>query len=549
MPKRARRVFLRSGSNNYQWKIKAPQELQHLYPKGWAHRCSLGTSDLQQANLLASKLEAEWQGRFATELARLNPTKVEAITPAMAQFFAEQVRHGALSDDAQLRTTPEDQAWLLHWMREMGMDGADVAPAQFGGMPNALADMLEGLHHKHHTDAKRAFARGQIDKAIPALQRVAAQAGIAFDESTPGYKEALQEVSKAIRQTTEAVVQRDQGDIVDTPAPSDLKAIEAAKKPRRLRTVFERWKASADRKPDSIRAMERALVAFETQSGNPVLANITRDMGDAFKAWLLQQNLAPKTQHDRMTAVKSLLNYAARDLEWIGKNPWAGLDIKHDPKGKRDPWTPEQVKAFLTLPLFTRYELPTQERAGKDAAYWIPLLGLYTGARVGELCQLRVADVIMRDGAPFLSINEEGERSTVKTVAGVRDIPVHSELVRLGFLEYAADVRKRGEEQLWPALKLGEDKPGRPFSNWFGTYRKKSSVGVPDFHSIRHTVRSKMNRAKIPVATQDRITGHETNGSVGVTVYTHIAEDELQEAVEAIQYPGLTLPRVYAASE
>ena len=51
--------------------------------------------------------------------------------------------------------------------------------------------------------------------------------------------------------------------------------------------------------------------------------------------------------------------------------------------------------------MFTRYDLPRDAKAGHDGAYWVPLLGLYTGARPGELCQLRVADVLDVEGMPM----------------------------------------------------------------------------------------------------------------------------------------------------
>jgi len=52
----------------------------------------------------------------------------------------------------------------------------------------------------------------------------------------------------------------------------------------------------------------------------------------------------------------------------------------------------------FTQPLQARYELPRDHRAGADAAYWVPLLGLFTGTRVSEMAQLRRADVEQTGG-------------------------------------------------------------------------------------------------------------------------------------------------------
>ncbi|WP_404991287.1 phage integrase SAM-like domain-containing protein [Cupriavidus pauculus] len=492
--KKAIGVYSRKGSNIWQWKIRAPQDLRHLYSSDWAENCSLGTPDLKQANLKATQLRADWLRTFEDQRAVLAPLMVESVTPEMAQVIAQQVLH----------------------------------------------DVLEQSSVREDLQQRRAMFRTLYRLGMVEMRQTGERIGIGFNEATPGADEAVHHYIHELATLNAPLALR-------PPAPTK-EAIELIK-PRRLRNVFDRWKESSDLKPDSIRATERVLEAFEKQTGNPTLTDITRDMGDAFRAWLRQQGGASKTQHDKLTALKTLLNYAARDLEWIKKNPWEGLDIKHRTENKRKPWTADQVKAFFTLPLFTRYDLPTQQRAGKDAAYWIPLLGLFTGARVGELCQLRVADVIAHsDGNAAISINDESEGSTVKTAAGIREIPAHSELVRLGFLAYVQDVRSQGKDSLWPALKL-DTKPGRNFSNWFGTYRAKASVALPDFHSFRHTVRSKMTAANIQPIVQDKITGHETVGSVGVTVYTEVSDDQVREAVEAIRYPELALHRVYAVSE
>ncbi|MCY0855740.1 tyrosine-type recombinase/integrase [Cupriavidus sp. D39] len=489
MAKRSTGVHRRSGSNVWQWKIKAPKDLRHLYPSEWAHRCSLGTPVLQDANRKATELNAEWHARFHEQRIALNPLRIEKVTPEMGRMIAQRTLHDTLNrEDVRI-----DQSWrkdLLRYHRGVGIVG---------------------------------------------MQSVAQDMGIAFTEDTPGAGEALRHYLQHLEEPLSAKL------VEQPPAPTP-KAIADAK-PRTLRDVFDRWKAA--KRQDTIDKTERVLEMFEQQFGNPPLTTIKRDQGDAFRAWLLQQDGASKTKHDRLTALKSLFNYARSDLEWLDRNPWERLDIEYKTENKRRPWTAAQVQAFFSLPLFTRYDLPTNQwRAGRDAAYWIPLLGLFTGARISELCQLRAVDVVTRDDQTFICINDEGEGSTVKTAAGVRDIPLHSELVRLGFLEYVEATKQVGHDRLWPDLKLRKDKPGGYFSAWFGEARKLVDEGVPDFHSLRHTVRTKMTEAGIADAVQDKITGHDGPGSVGTKVYSHPVAI-LRTAVEAIKYPGLALGKVY----
>lgn len=140
MPKRATGVHVRAGSNVWQWRLKTPKDLRHLYPSEWAHRCSLGTTLLIEANTRAVRLHADWLATFNRQ--RLlhvapDPRTVEAITPEMAQSFAARMLHDALALDERRRSEPDEQAWLLHWMRGIGMPGADVAPEKLSGMPEA----------------------------------------------------------------------------------------------------------------------------------------------------------------------------------------------------------------------------------------------------------------------------------------------------------------------------------------------------------------------------------------------------------------------------
>jgi len=274
---------------------------------------------------------------------------------------------------------------------------------------------------------------------------------------------------------------------------------------------------------------------------------LTRAQGDTFRAWLLTKGTTSKTSRDRFNWLKTLLKYAARDLEVIPKSPWVGLDIAHKTTARRRPWTPDELAKLFGQPLFTRYELPKERRAGKAAGYWVPLIGLYTGARISELAQLRPGDVSTSGPVPHLSITDAGEGQQVKTSASVRSIPIHPQLVRLGFLEYAEAMKEASEASLWPDLKLRKGRPGGFLSDWFGDFRKAAGLTeqYPDFHCFRHTVRTVMSRAGVDHKVQDCITGHETGGSTGTKVYQHTDERELLAAVEALDYRALNMTRVY----
>lgn len=312
----------------------------------------------------------------------------------------------------------------------------------------------------------------------------------------------------------------------------------------RLRDVHAEWKNSKARSEDTINACLRAVSLFEEFTGDTPVSEVTRRQGDEFRSWLEHpdRKTTSKTARDRLIWVKSLLEFAAHDLGLMRRSPWSGIEIAYQTTHKRRPWTSDELSTFFNRPLHTAYELPQDRKAGADAAYWIPLLGLYTGARVGELAQLRSIDIEHDAGVPMLSITDEGEGQRVKTTAGIRKVPLHSELIRLGFLDYVAIRRRDGNVSLWPALPPRKGKPGGYFSHWFGVYRRSLGFGkYPDFHCFRHTVRSQLANAGVAEALIDTLVGHEVAGSTGAKVYTHRAPQALAEAIHLLWYPSINL--------
>lgn len=241
--------------------------------------------------------------------------------------------------------------------------------------------------------------------------------------------------------------------------------------------------------------------------------------------------------------VNTLLRFACVDLEIIPKNPWQGLAIETPKTVTRKPWKDAELQQLFSQPLFQTYEIPPEDRSGGGpAAYWIPIIGLYTGARIGELAQLRVSDITSEDGVPIIKITDDEDGQKVKTNASRRSIPIHSDLIRLGLLDYAEDIRRKDPAgSLWPLLKQ------KTISAWFSKYRK--SVGLNgrwlDFHSLRHTVRTRLAKAQVQENLMDAITGHETGGSTGRKVYTHIDIRDLEKAIQTLSYESVDLPKVY----
>jgi len=147
----------------------------------------------------------------------------------------------------------------------------------------------------------------------------------------------------------------------------------------------------------------------------------------------------------------------------------------------------------------------------KPHEYWVPILGLFTGARIDELAQLRLKDVRTEGEYTVLEISHTDETST-KNVASERTTPLHRDVLALGFLEYVADVKKvaGAKARLFPYLLETvhgfADVPSEAFA------RHLKAVGVKDgrkvFHSFRSTLNNELTKAGVPEQARNELLGH-----------------------------------------
>lgn len=557
--------------SRYYLRVLIPEDLQAHYGKPRVNP-SLRTSDKAEAVRKGLRLRAEWLEEFETKRKALSPQALEVITPELLQVLAAGARRRVLQAD-QHRREGNDPI-----LRALSLVGLPLMRSPDGSIPLPERSPLEGLSDwelnvlttLNATESKavgRALAGLNLRTVLPLLQADALALGFTITEQTDGLPEALKAYLRSYRQAWQDASRMDAGELLSTDstppitqapaAPVSLPdallspaAVTAASNGlTSLRDIFSQWLEADPKSRDTEQAVSRALSLAEECLGSPLyVQQVTRAQGNTFKAWLQHpdRGTKPKTAKDRLMYVNALLAFATQELEVIPKNPWQGLHIEVPQEVTRVPWTDQQLQTLFSQPLHQSYAIPPEERSGGGpAAYWIPIIGIYTGARIGELAQLRVSDITEADGIPVIRITDGGESQKVKTSASRRCIPIHSELIRLGLLDYAEGLRQENPSgSLWPLLQNP-----KLMSPWFGRYRK-SIPGLggkwTDFHSFRHTIRTKLAKARIEGPVIDTLIGHEGNGgSIGWKVYTHLDTGDLQQAIEQLSYGSIDLPRVY----
>ena len=132
-------------------------------------------------------------------------------------------------------------------------------------------------------------------------------------------------------------------------------------------------------------------------------------------------------------------------------------------------------------------------------------------------------------------------------------MPVHSELIKLGFLRFVDDERKRrASGKLFEGVKRTEVRNyGASFSKWFNrTFLRNATVksSKNGFHSFRHTFKDALTRARIYQEVIDALGGWNTIRSGSSGLYGNGPSlGDLANEIEKVSYPGLDLSHLYDA--
>ncbi|MCE4313375.1 site-specific integrase [Xanthomonas hortorum pv. vitians] len=165
----------------------------------------------------------------------------------------------------------------------------------------------------------------------------------------------------------------------------------------------------------------------------------------------------------------------------------------------------EQIKTIFSPVNF--------ERLSANAR-WAALIGLYTGARASEVGQLLVADVFKEGKIPCIRISDEGEHQKVKTEVSLRTVPLHPDLLALGFMEWVDTCKAAGHKRLFPqaradAMNGQGNWITKAFSRHLAEIGKEWPKAKRGFHSLRKSVIQELQGAGCPSELRAQIVGHE----------------------------------------
>ncbi|EIY8042895.1 tyrosine-type recombinase/integrase [Vibrio vulnificus] len=250
---------------------------------------------------------------------------------------------------------------------------------------------------------------------------------------------------------------------------------------------------------------------------NKPISQITSKDAIDFKTHLITSSKAYKTQKETLSAVKQFVKWLKLQ-DVLSTSPFDGVTIKQPTikaSEERQRWSHDALARlfkhdnFKTIP----NELTPQ---AKREDFWIPLILLFSGARTGEICQLKTRDIILHKGTWCLDINDRGEDRHLKTAASKRLVPIHRKLIDWGVLEYVEYRRKHNKVNLFDLTPTGPD------NDWYKRFsvrfaRVLTSMGFvgkqrPTLHSFRHTFIDELQQQGVPENETSELVGHTKRG-------------------------------------
>jgi integrase len=286
--------------------------------------------------------------------------------------------------------------------------------------------------------------------------------------------------------------------------------------------------------PSTVKRWTPVFAHFRQWVGHDDATKVTADDVVRWKEGLLRSGMSGRSVREvYLAALKVVFGWATENRK-VSVNPVAGISVRV-PKAAR---LRERGFTMLEARTILRASLAGDHGGISDAHLrarrWGPYLCAYTGARVGEIAQLRGCDFIQRDGVWAIHITPEA--GSTKS-GSARLVPLHSHLIEQGVVEMA---RAFGEGPIFYDRSLGRGgNPAHPHHKKVGERLAKwvRELGVDDphvqpNHGWRHLFKTLARRAGIDPEVRDVLQGHAPR-SIGEQ-YGDWLPDILAEAIERI---------------
>lgn len=286
------------------------------------------------------------------------------------------------------------------------------------------------------------------------------------------------------------------------------------------------------------RKQRGVIEAFIESQGDRDLGLVESTHVGAYKKEMLAAKRKGTTINDHISILNGFFDYCIENKLVNIVNPSAGLFIKGANKKivSYQPFNDDELSRIFN-PVVYRKKMLLPD------CYWGPLIALFTGARAEEIASLSRDDVYVLHGHWVMHIRRG------KTENAERIVPVHDELIDLGWIEYIKWLHTTNYKMVFPHLLDGPNGYKKNLSRGFGILLDQPEINIVDklkvFHSFRHTVITKLTAAGVNEGLKRALVGHDSDTPDDAHgTYIHldaIGVPARKDAIQKVTYPDLVL--------
>ena len=259
--------------------------------------------------------------------------------------------------------------------------------------------------------------------------------------------------------------------------------------------------------PKTISAFSTVLNQFQTFFGkNREINSITVDDYINWRNTDLD-HLAPKSQDTKNNIMDVFFKWNI-ERKRVSENPVIKNKLSKKVRSDLQRDKGKDRKAYSNEQLQKIFDPNTRSSIKKPCMFWLPLMALYTGARLEELAMVELSSI-----KEYEHGNYQLTFSKVKNEESYRTIPIHPDLIKFGLLDYITDLKKiwKNVNHLFPYFKPVKGRYTHKFSQEYGQFKRKLNIPAEyDFHSFRATLIGCLEANSVEPQFARVYTGHAT---------------------------------------
>lgn len=279
--------------------------------------------------------------------------------------------------------------------------------------------------------------------------------------------------------------------------------------------LFEAFVLAVKPAPKTISRWRAVFLEMQREFAEVGADGITEDAARKWVHGLVTEERAAITVREVWLSASRRVFGWGREHKRIHRNPFkeVKVDVPRRVQTREDGRSFTAAEASTILKASLSYEKPTTptERTRR----WVPWLCAYSGARPGEITQLRGSDIEDRKGLFVMKLTPEA--GTIKT-SKTRVVPLHEHIIAQGFIEMVKRIGKGAlfyndstpQQVSADPLKPSRDRADTARAH-LGTWVRGLGVDDPELspnHAWRHTFKRIADEIGMPEKMNDAITGH-----------------------------------------